>query len=118
MALTKVYLFTSPTCPNCPAAKTFIREFRQERDDFQLIELSTMSHEGQRKAKSFNVMSVPTFIIKGPGYPQAIGLMGVQSSKSMNKYLDLSYGKELPEEPTFREKLRKGIKIGKLKIKL
>ena len=73
-----VYLFTSPTCPNCPAAKRFIRDFRKERSDFVLKELSTATHEGSKKARKFGVMSVPTFIIKGPGYPQPIGLKGVQ----------------------------------------
>jgi len=97
----KVYLFTSPTCPNCPPAKEFIRKFMKERNDFTLEEISTISPDGERKARKFEVMSVPTFIIIGKGYPHPIGLRGNQSFKSMNKYLDLSYGKEVKEESIF-----------------
>ncbi len=105
MEKAKVYLFTSPTCPHCPPAKKFIHEFKKKRKDFILIELSTMTGEGRRMAKKFNVMSTPTFIIKGPNYPTPIGLRGLQSEKSMNKYLDLSYGIEPEEEPGFFAKL-------------
>ena len=113
-----VYLFTSPTCPHCHAAKKSIHEFKKERKDFILKELSTATKEGSRKARKFGVMSVPTFAIKGPGYPQIIGLKGVQSSKSMNKYLDLSYGIENEEKKEkLKDKLKKGIKIGRFRIK-
>ena len=106
-----VYLFTSPTCPHCGAAKKFIHEFKKTRDDFVLKELSTATHEGSKKAKTFGVMSVPTFIIKGPGYPQLIGLVGVQSEKAMNKYLDLSYGIEPEKEKSFKDKLKEKFKL-------
>ncbi|HDD70779.1 MAG TPA: hypothetical protein ENF94_01310 [Candidatus Woesearchaeota archaeon] len=114
-----VYLFTSPTCPHCPAAKNFIHQFKKERDDFILKELSTATHEGSRKARKFGVRGVPTFIIRGPGYAYPIGLVGVQNSKTMNKYLDMSYGIVRKEEKKegFFSRLRKGIKIGKFKIK-
>jgi len=108
MEKSKVYLFTSPTCPNCPPAKEFIRKFMKERDDFIFEEISTASRDGERKARKYNVMSVPTFIIIGKGYPQPIGLMGNQSSKSMNKYLDLSYGKiEIREEGSLIDSIKK-----------
>ncbi|RME55442.1 hypothetical protein D6777_00550 [Candidatus Woesearchaeota archaeon] len=92
MEKTIVYLFTSPTCPHCPAAKKFIHEFRKTRNDFVLKDLSTATPEGARMARKYDVMSVPTFIIVGPKY-QPIGLRGLQNNKIMNKYLDLSYGK-------------------------
>jgi predicted DsbA family dithiol-disulfide isomerase len=99
MVKATVYLFTSPTCPHCPGAKRFIQDFKKTRDDFNLIELSTMTHEGGKKAAHFDVMSVPTFIIIGPGYDGNIGLRGVQSNNSMNKYLDIALGKRSIDEP-------------------
>lgn len=115
----KVYLFTSPTCPHCPNAKKFIHEFKKKRDDFVLKEYSTATKEGQKLSAKFQVRSVPTFIIKGPGYAGNIGLVGVQNDKTMNKYLDLSLGKEPEREPSFIERLKSdGIKIGKFKIKI
>jgi protein-disulfide isomerase len=99
MVKATVYLFTSPTCPHCPSAKRFIQDFKSTRDDFNLMELSTMTHDGGKKAAHFEVMSVPTFIIRGPGYNGNIGLKGVQSSSSMNKYLDIALGKRSIDEP-------------------
>ena len=108
MEKAKVYLFTSPTCPNCPPAKAFINRFKQTRDDFVLWELSTATSQGQTKARKYGVRSVPTFIIQGPGYASPIGLIGVQSEKSMNKYLDLSFGiePEQEEKTSFKQKIK------------
>jgi predicted DsbA family dithiol-disulfide isomerase len=120
MEKAKVMLFTSPTCPHCPSAKKFIYSFKNERSDFELIEYSTLSHDGQKKAKKYDVMSVPTFIIKGPGFPDPIGLNGLQSTDAMNKYIDIALGNKTLEDfkkPTFKEKLSQGIKLGPLKIK-
>ncbi len=103
-----VYLFTSPTCPHCPAARRFIDEFKGERDDFLVRHISVATSDGQRLSRKFNVQSVPTFIIKGPAYPSAIGLMGLQSSRSMHKYIDLALGRieEPQENPSFLQKIR------------
>lgn len=120
MEKAKVMLFTSPTCPHCPSAKKFIYSFKNERSDFELIEYSTLSRDGQKKAEKYNVMSVPTFIIKGPGFPDPIGLIGIQNNETMNKYLDIALGiKNLEDfrKPTFKEKLSKGIKLGPIKIR-
>jgi predicted DsbA family dithiol-disulfide isomerase len=116
MEKAKVYLFTSPTCPHCPSAKRFIHDFKKVRDDFYLIELSTATNVGQRKAKQFDVMSVPTFIIKGPGYNGNIGLKGAQSDKEMNKYIDIALGIKSLEEPK-KERKPLEFKIGRFKIK-
>ncbi len=112
-----IYLFSSPTCPNCPNAKRFIQEFKKERDDFILKEMSTATKEGSKKAKKYGIMSVPTFIIKGPNYPQVIGLKGVQSKKSMNKYLDLSFGITKEEEKiSLKNNINKFIKQIKMRF--
>lgn len=116
MEKAKVYLFTSPTCPHCPSAKSFIQKFKSTRDDFDLVEYSTMSAEGQKKAERFDVRSVPTFIIKGQGHNEIIGLRGSQSESVMNKYLDVALGKKTLQESR-EEKKPFIIKIGKLKIK-
>lgn len=119
MEKAKVYLFTSPTCPNCPPAKKFMENFKGQRDDFVYHDISTASPKGQRQAQNFGIRSVPTFVIKGPGYPDPIGLVGVQSDKSMNKYLDVSLGlREVEEKKSLRDKLREGIKLGPLRIRI
>jgi len=110
MSRAKVYLFTSPTCPHCPAAKEFIRGFKKTRDDFVLVDASVATRNGEKLAKKFDVMSVPTFVIRGPGYPRNIGLSGLQSEESMNKYIDLALG-NISEEDIITKK--KGV-FGKL----
>lgn len=112
----KIYMFTSPTCPHCPPARKFMKDFKKERDDFELFDIVAGTEEAAEKAKEFNVNSVPTFIIQGPGYKDNIGIRGTPSKEKMNKYIDLSYGIE-HKKPSFREKLNKGIKIGKFRIK-
>ncbi len=97
MVKAKVMLFTSPTCPHCPAAKNFMKEYSKKRGDITYIEYSTATREGHKKAQKYNVMSVPTFIIKGPGF-DPIGLRGLQSEKIMDKYIDIALGKKTLEE--------------------
>ena len=116
MQKAKIYLFTSPTCPHCPAAKQFMDKFKKERDDFVYHELSTAIRQNQVKAHKFNVTSVPTFIIQGPGYPSPIGLRGTQNTDTMNKYIDLALGNRSLDENQKSRKSR-GIKIGKFRIK-
>ncbi len=120
MEKAKVMLFTSPTCPHCPHAKKFINNFKSERSDFELIEYSTLSHDGEKAAQKYDVMSVPTFIIKGPGFPDPIGLRGTQTSEVMHKYIDIALGNKTLDDfkkPTLKEKLATGIKLGPIKIR-
>ncbi len=112
----KVLLFTSPTCPNCPPAKKFIKELSEERKDFSYEEISTFLPEAQKLAKKYEIRAVPTFIIKGPGYEHNIGYAGLPSKKKFNELLDLSMGKKKKEEKT--EKKQRTIRIGRLKLKL
>ena len=119
MAKATIYLFSSPTCPHCPPAKAFAEDYVKSRDDVSLIQLNTATHEGQRKAASFNIMSVPTFIIKGDNYPENIGLKGIQSKKTMDKYVDIATGKkDLKKEQSKRSTREKKIfKVGPFKFK-
>ncbi len=108
----KVYLFTSAGCPHCPPAKRFIAEFMQERNDFELIHLVSGTYAASQKAKEFDVISVPTFIIQGPAIDYNIGAKGTPSKEAMNKYLDMALG-------TYKEKEKKPREfgIGRFKIK-
>ena len=121
MEKAKLYVFTSPTCPHCPAAKEIARKVKSGRDDFDLLEMSTASHEGQKKAKKFGIQSVPTIIINGNGYKDKIGLVGVQSERTLNKYLDIATGKKTVEEAEEEYKKSKSsieFKLFNLNIKL
>ena len=87
-----IEVFTSPTCPHCPSAKKLAFEVAKERDDVVVKEMSTATHEGQRKAKRYGIMSVPTLIIQGPASSQPIGLRGTPPRKGLIKAIDISLG--------------------------
>jgi len=94
----RIEVFTSPTCPHCPHAWALAQEINRERDDVKIIELSTASKEGRRKADKYHIMSVPTIIIKG-SFGEPIGLQGVPAKSSFNKAIDISLGIKEWEEP-------------------
>ena len=86
-------LFTSMTCPHCPVAKKIFEEVRKERDDVELHSLMTHTPQGHDLAKRFGIQSVPTFVFYGPGHGSPMGLVGVQSKDTLNKYIDIALGK-------------------------
>ena len=52
MKKAKLFMFTSPTCHNCPPAKREVQLLTQERDDFEFIELATDTVEGAEEARN------------------------------------------------------------------
>ena len=93
-----MYVFTSPTCPHCPAAKEFASQVAKERGDVTLKNVVSGMSGSNGLFKKFDVASVPTIIIKGPGYDKNIGLRGAQPPKTLHKYLDLALGMQPQEE--------------------
>ncbi len=119
MQKAKLMLFTSPTCPHCHSARRITGELASERKDFDYVEHSTASPQGGRIAKHFNIMSVPTTIIQGPGYLEPIGLVGTQTKQVLHKYLDVSLGlRDIDERTGLMDRFREGIKLGKLRLKI
>lgn len=107
-----MYVFTSPTCPACPAAKEITAQLAKQRDDFVLKNVVSGMAGSNGLFKKHDVVSVPTIIIKGPGYPQNIGLRGAQPIPTLNKYLDLALGLEVKNE---EKTARSGGFFGKIK---
>ena len=107
MEKAKIYLFTTATCPNCPAVKDFMEEYRKTRDDihYQLVDCSTP--KGQRMARENSISTVPTIFIKGYAHPEVIGLRGLQNKETMDKYVDIALGKRNVEtETSFMDKVK------------
>lgn len=100
MAKATMYLFTSMTCPNCPPAKQLAHDVAKERDDVVLKNVVSGMAGSNGLFKKFDVMAVPTIIIKGPGYDKNIGLRGVQPAKTLHKYIDMALGIQPEEQPT------------------
>ena len=110
----RIQVFTSPTCPHCHPALDLAKQIEKERDDVKVIELSTATPHGHRKAKQLGVMALPTIFVKGPAYPQDIGFKGLPSKKGLLKAIDISLGKaEWEEKKGFLKSI-----IEKLPIKI
>ncbi|MEM2139088.1 MAG: glutaredoxin domain-containing protein [Candidatus Woesearchaeota archaeon] len=92
--MTKVEIFTSPTCPYCPHAVKLAKDLLKEGYDFKLVETSTGTYEGQERAKSLDVRSVPTLFITGSETQERIGYVGVPSKQSFIKMINIAEGKE------------------------
>lgn len=97
MTKATMLVFTSPTCPQCPMAKEFAHNVGKARDDVTIKHVVSGMPGSNGLFKKHDVMAVPTFIIKGPGYPSNIGLRGVQPEQTLHKYVDLALGKQLSE---------------------
>ena len=93
MSKAELYVFSSPTCPHCPAAKSISEEFARERDDVKLIQVVSGTGGAEKLFRKFDVMSVPTIIIRGPAHPNNIGLRGAQGKNVLAKYVDIALGK-------------------------
>ncbi len=105
-----VLLFTSMTCPHCPQAKQALERVKEQRDDAEIHNLMTHNPQAQQLAKRFNVMSVPTFIIYGPGHESPMGLVGGQADETLHKYIDIAIGKKeelqtTPKKSSFLKKI-------------
>ena len=107
----KIEVFTSPTCPHCPSAKMLAMQVQKERDDVKVIETSTATKQGSRRADLMNVMSVPTLFVKGPHFDR-IGFRGTPSKDKLLEAIDISLGlKEWEKPKTFVEKIKNKIPI-------
>ena len=58
-------LFTSPTCPHCPAAKRITENVVKQMEGALLIERDVSSPENADVAARYGIQGVPTIIING-----------------------------------------------------
>jgi len=69
--MSEEYLITTSTCPNCPAAKNYVKE--NNLTHIKIVEADT-SEDNMKLAMSFGVTSVPTFVIKDDNGIQLLSL--------------------------------------------
>ncbi|MEM4755843.1 MAG: thioredoxin family protein [Candidatus Woesearchaeota archaeon] len=94
----KVEVFTSPTCPYCPRALAVAKEVAKEHEGVKIIETSTMTSSGRKRAMQFSILSVPTVLITGPATQEPIGIRGVPSKSGLIKAIAIANGQEVFEE--------------------
>ncbi len=89
----KVEVFTSPTCPHCPAAIRLARSVENAIPDIvKVVETSSGTHHGFKRMKKLNIMATPTIIISGPAIPDRIGFQGTPSREKFLKAIAEAYG--------------------------
>ena len=86
MEPTTILVFTSMSCPHCPAAKREVEKL--DRDDVEIHYLGMETDEGQEYATQFGIKSVPTIVLYGPCQGQPIGLRGAHSVASLEKHIN------------------------------
>lgn len=57
----KYYLFTTPTCPSCPAVKNFLKEL-ETKGQVSGENIDVTQEQGYEKAINFNVSRAPTVV--------------------------------------------------------
>jgi len=92
MATLLIEVFTSPTCPHCPAAVKATKELFEKHNELKRDviwkEMSTGTPAGYNKARTYGISSVPTIIMTNLKTNERFGIVGVPSDK---KYLDMIY---------------------------
>ena len=58
----QVFLFTQPTCPQCPAAKEAVNCVCNEKN-VEVKEINVKTDEGLMDAIKYNILSTPTAIV-------------------------------------------------------
>lgn len=109
-----IEVFTSLTCPHCPHAKKVALKVSKDRDDVKIVETSIATKQGQKRSRSFQIRSVPTLIITGPGSDENIGYVGTPSENQLNKMINIALGKEewkQENNESFFQKVAKKLKI-------
>ena len=113
MSRAKIEIFTSPTCPHCPSAKRIAEEITNDRNDVKVVETSTHSKKGQKRAKSLQVRSLPTIFVTSTEYEGKIGHVGTPSKDRLSQMVNIALGLEdWPEKkPGLVSRLLNKIKI-------
>jgi|FLOH01.1.fsa_nt_gi thioredoxin 1 len=109
--ISKIEVFTSPTCPHCPSALNLAKQIEKERSDVKVIETSSISSQGRKRAQMYNVMSVPTVFVNGPHFDR-IGFRGTPPKSKLLEAIDISLGlKEWTEPKSFIERIKEKIPL-------
>jgi thioredoxin 1 len=62
---TVVEVFTSPTCPHCPAAVRVVEEAEKEIEGLEVEIIDTSDMDNRQKAMDYQIYAVPTIAING-----------------------------------------------------
>ncbi len=88
----EIEIFTSPTCPHCPAAVKATKEVLNENPELKARvewkEMNTAKSYAKRRARSYGIRSVPTIILTNTKTGEKSGVTGAPSNQ---RYLKMIY---------------------------
>jgi len=97
-----IEVFTSPTCPHCPAAIKVTKEVLNENPELKArvewTEMNTAKSHAKRRARSYGIRTVPTIILINTKTGEKSGVTGAPGKR---KYLEAIYGamdENLPQD--------------------
>ena len=91
----KIEIFTSPTCPYCTSAIKIAKQVAKEYNGkVKVIETSTATGKGARRARKFGIMSVPTVFVSGPATMEILAHRGTPSTKRLKQMVNIALGIE------------------------
>ncbi|MDL2246502.1 MJ0307 family thioredoxin [Methanobrevibacter sp. OttesenSCG-928-K11] len=61
--VTKIEVFTTDSCPHCPAAIKVAEEAKQELNDIELEIIKIVDNASRERAIDYGIMAVPTIVI-------------------------------------------------------
>lgn len=62
--MSKIKIFTSPTCPNCPPAKLLGQQLKDKEDKNIVVEMFDVTEAGGlAEGAMFNVLAIPVIIV-------------------------------------------------------
>ena len=102
MTSVNIEVFTSRTCPHCPAAVDATRELLSDNPDLRKIvrwrQVSTATSDGSRKARKYGIRSVPTIIITNTETGEVFAVTGAPSKNKYRAMVNKAAGKEIENE--------------------
>lgn len=95
---TFIELFTSPTCPYCPAAKRVASEsvglLREKGEEIELNIFDVSTSLGSIKANEYGITHVPTLVVYAET-GQKILIEGSPAKESLQRAIRIAQGKEI-----------------------
>lgn len=81
----EIEILKTKTCPYCAPATELVKKIAKDYDNVKVVETFLETPEGQKKALSLGVMSVPTILLNGN-----IFSVGIPEENSLREAIEKS----------------------------
>ena len=92
MARVEVLLFTSSTCPHCPAAEKVAERVCPGIEGVKYRKIRIKTQEGKELSAVYNIRGTPTFIIRDESHSKIERIVGVPSDDNLRGKIEKVMG--------------------------